>query len=298
MLNHSAVSFSEAVASLYPADAYGEPDLGNPVWLGGCVHGGRIDSALTTRQRQRTGAPHAKPVQGPETHTVELQRLWVVGQSGQNWQPARGRHVLDLTWQDTVSRVWSRTRFYDVAMQAGNWTAEGLYQFGVSQVLTSGRRFDHPGGQGLLPSQSPFVDVFWVAGGEALALYRHDPLTGTYTEFVPGQADSRALIAGDGSSIGPEEGPLWMSAGVGGLSVRATVAAGARPLPYPRLEFRRGDTFLGALAWNGWHAFTVGTLAGPLTAPADGFAFRSAGVVRGHLTAATGMKALGYPVLA
>lgn len=271
MTNHSAVSLSEAVVSLYVADAVGEPDLTQPVWLGGCVEGGRIESTISTRQRHPTGAPHSKPVQGPEAHTLEFQRVWVTSRTGQNWHPARGRYVMDLTWRETNTRDWFRDRFYNVALPSGNWSAQGLYQFGVSQVFTASRRLPLAG-NGLLPSENPFLDAWWLDGSEVFPLYRHDPLAHTWTEHVAGRAESRVVIASDGASIGVEGGPLWLTAGAGGLSIRGTGLPGVRALPFPRLEFRRGDTYLGALAWNGLYFPTSATVAGPITPPADAFA--------------------------
>ena len=295
--NLSAVSFSEAVVSLYPQLASGEADYANPFWLGAKVQGGGWQANTSLRTRLPTGLARLRIVPGVVSFRLRLNQVFV--RSAVPGQlpglPDRRPGVLEVTWRDAASGLWARTRFRGVYVEAGEWTSVDHYQCGFNRELVAEEMEDFSG-TGLLPEQVGLNSVLYHDNARAgVELYRYETATGTYSEVVPGLAARLGVeFAVDGAGVAVN-GEDWLSADTPSR-VNVGAQSGFVPRPAWRLEFRRGDRLLGWLSWRGLAAASVAEVAGPLTLPADGFAFRSVGSVRMTLREANGLRHLGLGV--
>lgn len=281
VLNQSAVALSEAVVSLYPALPNGEADYSRPYWLGAAVQGGGFGFEIEQRRRQSTGAALPRYIPGGASLRLNFARVWVKATGQADWRPDRQTCVLEMTWRDAASGLWSRERFYGVQAVSGNWAADGLYAFGMDQQFVASA-VQNVGGRGLLPEVAGLADIHWRDGDASVHLFRYDTATGAYVETFPGTAELLGVELDPGGSV-MVGGESWMEMGDGGIVARNRLIGTGSELPSRRLDYRIGDRWAGSLARAGFYVPGFSTVAGPLALPADGFAFRDGAVVRGTL---------------
>ncbi len=291
--NTTAVALSEAVVSLYPALASGQADYAAPVWLGATAQGGGWENTFGVRSRFPTGARAPKGVSGAQSLKLRFDRVWVRSSvAGQfDWQPGRGRHVLEVTWRDAGSGLWSRSRFHGVTMEGGSWSADGLYSFGTGQSFTA-TRIEALAGTGLLPEQVNLISVVSLVTDTAREVFRYDAGTGVYSEVHPGLAATLGITLS--AAVMDLDGEVWLDTD-GGLRLNRGITVGG-PLPERRIDWRRGDRWLGSLGWRGLYVPASLQVAGPLSLPADGVAF-SNGTVRATLRPGEGLRHTGVVLL-
>ncbi len=158
---HQAFIVDEAIISIFPVDANGNPMVNAPIWLGECVTGLRIADTLKEVADYPTGAPYGKVHHVDESHEISIQKLWLVdipmenptpsgdigvdvlpsGQSRLNngndyrLQPDQ-EYVMSIVWQDKENpSQWYWRVYYGVTDCSFELSGNGIDgEFGASHL--------------------------------------------------------------------------------------------------------------------------------------------------------------------
>lgn len=128
----------EAILSVFPTDAAGNPITTSPVWLGASIHGLRISESLTEVIDRPSGVKYGQTHHVDEEHLISIDRLWVTdvpvvtppdnlavllgatdigqpfpAQNGTDYTLRRGmRYVVPIVWQDAFDANRFHYRVY------------------------------------------------------------------------------------------------------------------------------------------------------------------------------------------
>jgi hypothetical protein len=221
----------QATIALYPQSLDDRPQRGRPVWLGGVAEGLNLDLQLGGKMIYPAGKLGGIQLSGAAEHRIECTRLWVQRmENATEAVPRRGRHVLELTWQDPESGLWLRRRYRDACFQSGRWTSRGRFESAFAQVFVAGR-LEALGGLGEITDPVTSASdirpspMFFVGPGPILA---SDPtvavLVGRYA-FARGATFGTVAVAANSAGSGDTVLQLFLS-GSPVVGATVTLAAG------------------------------------------------------------------------
>ena len=124
----------EAVLSLYPEGPQGGAVMGTPLWWGAVANGLSLSTDLEGVRLMSSGAPYAKTHHVDESHSIEVERTWVIRKTaGVDFVPQRNqRYVLELVWES--QGFWYRRMYFGVTGEGVRWESSRALQFGNRQV--------------------------------------------------------------------------------------------------------------------------------------------------------------------
>ena len=192
-------TLSEAVISLYRADASGAPVLTQAVWIGAQAHNLRLNDRLEEVLHWPTAATHKDAYHTDQDLEIEVERLWALpATSLTDYAPERNaRYVLEILWQDNLTQRWFRRWFYGVTWRSQDRSSRGLMELGGTQVFRAQWCSD-AADAGPYPTPAPAAPstlrVFYHDGSELWPLYSYSTSTHIFSEITAGSATGRAAI--------------------------------------------------------------------------------------------------------
>lgn len=170
----------EAVISLYPADASGEPIIAAPLWCGTVANSLRLGLTWQEGLSYSSGDYYKTAHHEDESHAIEIDRTWIIRSAspGENVGPERnGRYVMEIVWNDVRERIWYKRVYYGVTGRSSDLNSDGARQHNNPQTFRA-ERFTRAGGAGVADVFTPITTT----GSEQLAGFfgEYPLLTGVY----------------------------------------------------------------------------------------------------------------------
>lgn len=246
----------EARIWLYPTGADGNPLRDYPVWIGAGAENLKLTDSLMEVETRETGAPHPLVDHIGEEHQVEIERIWKVSRTGQDFTLVPNqKFVLVVVWtEDGRGQQWKERVYHGVTMRSDARASQGVLETNQSQQFRA-ESMTERSGSGAYTFEVPELPmtVRWVKDWEKLILFIYDPEEDTYAETVTGIANGRAAITVTPRFQAEIEDELAMEVTASGvLNVGELIEAGAlSSLDSPRLEFWRGTMRLATLSKDG-----------------------------------------------
>lgn len=185
----------EAVISLYPADAQGNPIISAPVWAGVCANGLRLGLRWNETLSFSSGDRYKTAHHEDEEHAIEIDRTWIIrtASPGEASGPERnGRYVLEIVWNDLLQKIWHKRVYFGVTGRSSDLNSDGPRAHGNPQVFRA-QYFTATGGTG---AAGVYTAVTPDAGEQLSGFFGEDPiLAGTYLLGHYRWSEARRLTA-------------------------------------------------------------------------------------------------------
>ena len=282
MLNTILLNLLEAKVTLYAPAPGGA--LGPALWSGQQAERLTVAERWLTVETRPTGGRY--PAQHPlvPQYDISIERVWALPVANlAGFMPGASTYVLDVLWTEEETGQWHRRTFYGVTINSRSFAPQSIESEFVDGQSFQSQYFTVATGSAATPVPVPPAiawRVVWRSAADGdLALYNFTDAG--YTEAVPGNAATRAVIAADGGSIRFAGSSVdVLTATADGVTVAALHDAAADALPC--LRFYAGPALLATLTAGGLWARNLRDGA----VPGDGFKFKAGDVVAGAINAA------------
>jgi hypothetical protein len=170
----------EAVISLYPADATGNPITTAPVWCGTVANGLKLGLTWMESLSFSSGDYYKTAHHDDEAHVIDIERTWIIRSAtpGEAVGPQRnGRYVLEIVWNDVRERIWYKRLYYGVTARSSDLNSDGARAHSNPQSFRA-QYFVASGGEGVVDVFTPIVPA---VNEQLVGFFGEDPmLTGVY----------------------------------------------------------------------------------------------------------------------
>lgn len=174
----------DAVIALYPSDGSGKLLLDSPAAIGSCQEGFAWEESFEEIDVTPTGASRRVYHRPPPTHTIELQRTWMIPVSGVDFNTGRqDSYGLVVTWRDQRTDRWFQRTYWDARSRSRSQRTNGVLDVRETITFRASDCTETPG----LGDATAWPDGVWhnVPFTRDAAWASGDYLHGVYRWIVP-----------------------------------------------------------------------------------------------------------------